>query len=77
MVIKTYQKALEHLLEEPPTTMLQNWGLGRLMGLNFRIEQKKDKDNVVADVLSRNSTQGKLASMFVITFELIHRVKDS
>ena len=51
--------------------MLQNWGLEKLMGLVFRIEYKKGKDNVVADVLSRNPTQGKLASMFVITSELI------
>jgi len=71
VVRKTYQKVLKHLLEQPPTTMLQNWGLEKLMGLVFRIEYKKGKDNVVADVLSRNPTQGKLASMFVITSELI------
>jgi len=41
------------------------------------LNTKKGKDNVVADVLSQNPTQDKLASMFVITSELTQRVKDS
>ena len=51
MVIKTYQKVLKHLLEQPPTTMLHKWGSEKLIGLNFCIEYKKGKDNVVADGL--------------------------
>jgi len=41
------------------------------------LNTKKGKNNVVVDVLSRNPTQDKLASMFVITSEIIQRVKDS
>jgi len=37
-IIKTNQKALKHLLEKPPTTLMQNWGLEKLMGLDFSVE---------------------------------------
>jgi len=47
------------------------------MRLDFRIKYKKGKDNVVTNVLSRNPTQFKSASVFVITSELIQRVNDS
>jgi len=44
VVIKTYQKVLKHLLKQSSTTMLQNWGLEKLMVLDFCIVYKKGKD---------------------------------
>jgi len=29
------------LLDQPPTTIMQNWGLETLMGLDFKIEYKE------------------------------------
>lgn len=56
-IIKTDQKVLKHLLDQP-STLIQNWGLEKLTGLDFSIEYKKGKDNTVADVLSNNHMQG-------------------
>ena len=33
-IIKMDQKALQHLLLQPSTTLMQNWGLQKLMGLD-------------------------------------------
>jgi len=64
---KNRQKALKHLFEQPRTTLLQNWGLEKLMGLNFSIEYEKGKDNIVADALSRNEGNGTLATLLILT----------
>jgi len=44
---------------------MKNWGLEKLMGLNFKIAYKKGKENVVANALSRNITQGTLAHILL------------
>ena len=75
-IIKTDQKALKHLLEQPPTTLMQNWGLEKLMGLDFSIEYKKRKENVVADALS-GQKQGSIAAIFQVTSQLLMKATDS
>ena len=65
-IIKTDKKTLKHLLEQPLTTLMQNWGLEKLMGLDFSVEYKKGKENVVVDALSRQK-QGSIATIFQVT----------
>jgi len=45
---------------------MQNWGLEKLMGLDFSVEYKKGKENVVVDALSRQK-QGSIATIFQVT----------
>lgn len=48
-----------------------------LMGLNFSIEYKKDKDIVMADALLRQPQGGSLATIFHITPQFPVEAKDS
>ncbi|KAJ3684964.1 hypothetical protein LUZ61_014128 [Rhynchospora tenuis] len=52
-VIRTDQISLKHLLEQKVTNALQHKSLCTLLGLDYKIEYKKGKDNKVADALSR------------------------
>ena len=56
---------------------MQNWGLEKLMGLDFSIEYKQGKENVVADTLSRQQPVGSLAAIFQVTSQLMMEAKDS
>ena len=76
-ISKTDQKALKHLLEQPPTSLMQNWGLEKLMGLQFTIEYKKGRQNIVADVLSRKCTNGSVVEIYQIGSDLLQIVKDT
>ena len=55
---------------------MQNWGLEKLTGLDFGIEYKKGKENVVADALSRQK-QGSIVAIFQVTSQLLIEAKDS
>jgi len=56
---------------------MQNWGLQKLVGLDFIIEYKKGKENIVADALSGNEGKGTLATLLILTSQLIEEEKDS
>jgi len=60
-------KTLKHLLEQPPTAMLQNWGLEKLIGLDFKTKYKKDNESVPTYVFSRTPPHGTLVSLCVLT----------
>ena len=64
-------------LEQPPTSLMQNWGLEKLMGLQFTIEYKKGRENTIADVLSRKCTEGSVAAIYQIGSDLLQTVKDT
>ncbi|KAK8621921.1 hypothetical protein V6N13_097549 [Hibiscus sabdariffa] len=53
-VIKTNHEPLKHLLEQRLTIVIQNKGLTKLLGLNYRIQYQKGKSNIVANVLYRS-----------------------
>ncbi|XP_060170593.1 uncharacterized protein LOC132601530 [Lycium barbarum] len=52
-VVKTYQKALKHLLEQHIHTDFPIPGISMLMAFDFSIEYKKGVENKAADALSR------------------------
>jgi hypothetical protein len=52
-IIKTDHESLSYLLNQKVITGLQHKGMCKLLGLNYTIQYKKGKDNLVADALSR------------------------
>ncbi|GKV13501.1 hypothetical protein SLEP1_g24501 [Rubroshorea leprosula] len=55
-IVKTDHHSLKYLLEQRISTPLQQAWLAKLMGYDFSISYKKGKENVVADALSRVSS---------------------
>mgnify|MGYP003366292506 CR=1 FL=1 len=51
--IKTDHEALKYLLEQKLTTTIQKKGLTKLLGLDYTIQYRKGRNNLVADALSR------------------------
>lgn len=62
-VIKTDQKALQHLCQQSIQTPEQQRWLPKLQGYDFKIEYRPGKENVGADALSRN---------FLMAFSTMH-----
>ncbi|KAJ4777533.1 polyprotein [Rhynchospora pubera] len=54
-IIKIDHQSLKHLLEQKLTHQLQHKALTKFIGLDYIIEFKKEKTNVVADALSRRN----------------------
>lgn len=52
-VIRTYHKSLTYLMEQNLHSNMQKTAMSRMMGLKFRLEYRKGKENVAADALSR------------------------
>ena len=52
-VIKTYHQSLKYLLEQRVSTLAHQRWITKLLGYAFIVEYKQDKENVVADALSR------------------------
>lgn len=52
-IIKSDHESLKYLLDQNIYTPLQQKRLTKLMGLDYEIQYKKGKENVVADALSR------------------------
>ncbi|KAJ3708704.1 hypothetical protein LUZ61_012409 [Rhynchospora tenuis] len=73
-VIRTDQISLKHLLEQKATTALQHKGLCKLLGLDYKIEYKRGKENKVADALSRVESQNWSIQQTVPTMHAISEI---
>jgi hypothetical protein len=62
-VIQTYYISLCFLTDQQLHSKLQNKAMTKLMGLNFKIVYRQDKDNLVADALSRCPAGASVAAL--------------
>lgn len=69
----TGQKTLQNLLSQPPSTLMQNWGLDKLMGEH----NTKGKGNSEAEVLSRVGHNASLATILHFSSTLMTEVIES
>ena len=69
-LIRTDHKSLLHLTEQKVTSRLQHKALVRLMDLNYIIQYKKGINNAAADALSRYESQGEVAAVTPLCYEL-------
>lgn len=82
-VICTDQHALKHLLTQKITTLVQQKWLTKLLGLDYSIQYKEVRDNIVVDPLSRLhegsdiSTPNQLSAISVIIPQWKSDLKDS
>jgi hypothetical protein len=73
-IIKIDHKSLAYLNEQTLQSNLQRNAMTRMMGVQFRIQYKKGKDNLAADALSRINPLMQIQSFSKITSLLIHEV---
>lgn len=52
-VIRSDHHSLKYLLDQKVTSVIQQKGLIKLLGLDYEIQYKKDAENRVANALSR------------------------
>ncbi|GAA0139024.1 hypothetical protein LIER_00655 [Lithospermum erythrorhizon] len=64
-IIRTDQQSLKHLLEQKVTTNLQQKAVSKLLGLDYCIQYKQGKENLVVDALSRRGHEN--AQVFIIS----------
>lgn len=77
-VIKTYHFSLKYILGQKISTPFQSKWLPKLLGLDYDILFKKEKENIVADALSRiNHTSIMEITVSYINSELLSKVQES
>ncbi|KAL3509689.1 hypothetical protein ACH5RR_029090 [Cinchona calisaya] len=65
-VIETDHESLKCLLDERISTLLQQKWLTKLIGLDYEIQFRKGKENLVANVLSRRVDESKMTDRISI-----------
>ena len=77
-IIKTDHFSLKYLLEQKFTTVFQSKWLPKLMGYDYEILYRQDKENVVADGLYRLYGAQLLAlALSTVISELLASIKES
>ena len=76
-VIKTGHQSLKFLLQLKLHTQLQKKGMAKLMGLDYTIQYKKGRENVVADTLSRCQEKGETTAITALILSLYQEVANS
>ena len=66
-IIRTDHEILKFLLQQKLHTHLQRKGMSKLMGLDYNIQYKKGRENIVVDALSRCLEEGEAVALTVIT----------
>ncbi|GAA0164566.1 hypothetical protein LIER_20166 [Lithospermum erythrorhizon] len=75
---QAYQQSLKHLLEQKVTTYLRQKVVSKLLGLDYMIQYKQGKENVVADALSKaQHEEGQLLSISTVQPSWMHEVTSS
>ena len=62
-IIKTDHESLKFLTQQNLHTNLQKKGMAKLMGMDFVIQYKREKENAVVDALSRCYEEGDCAAI--------------
>ena len=70
-IIKTDHESLKYLLDQKINTSLQQKWLVKLMGMDYEIQYRKGKENIVADALSRRGDLENIAETSVHTITAI------
>lgn len=65
-IIKMDHESLKFLLQQKLQTQLQRKGMAKLMGLDYLIQYKRGKENVVANALSRCHKEGRVAAITTV-----------
>ena len=65
-VIKMDHESLKFLLQQKLHTQLQCKGMTKLLGLDYVIQYRKGKENLVADALSRCYEEGHVVALIVV-----------
>lgn len=73
-VIKTDHESLQFLLQQRLHTHLQQKGISRLLGLDYTIQYRRGKENLVADALSRKEDKGIYQAISAVTPEWVKEV---
>lgn len=76
-IIKTDHESLKFLLQQKLHTQLQKRGMAKLMGLDYSIQYRRGKENVVADALSRRQEEGSTSAITAIIPAWCQEVIDS
>ncbi|KAK4390300.1 Transposon Tf2-11 polyprotein [Sesamum angolense] len=64
-IIKTDHQSLKHILEQKVDNVIQQKWISKLLGLDYEVQYKKEKDNIAVDALSRRD-HGECATITVI-----------
>jgi len=76
-IIRTNQKSLKYLLEQQITTSNQQWWMAKLLGYDYEIQYRPDRENTATDSLSRKPATPIINSLFVSQVHIWEEIKEA